>query len=80
MEKNEIDSWEYWEEEFRGMSPEQIEEYWKNEMESAQDAGDGILMDIADGMTPGFRAGLVKERYEKYKKAKAQHDDAEMER
>ena len=77
MEKTNLDTWEYWEEKFKGMTEEEIEAYWVKEMEEANDESIGLIMDAADDLPYGTRAKWVREEYEKYKKAKEQHDSEE---
>ncbi len=74
MEKTNRDTWEYWEEKFKGMTEEEIKAYWVKEMEEAKDEAIGMVMDVADGLPNGTRAKWVREDYERYKKAKEQHD------
>ena len=75
MKDFDMDSWEYWEEKFRGMTEAQIKEYWVREMEEAQ-SETSILMDISDGEY-GARADCVRKSFERFKTAKAKHESKE---
>lgn len=71
----EFENWEYWEKKFKGMTEKEIEEYWKQlRREDEEEEKSGFLMDIADGMTPGFRRNITEKQYAGYKKAKEKHD------
>lgn len=69
---NEKETWEYWENKFRGMSESEIEEYWKSQRKEAHDES-SMLMDFADEF-PGIRAEVVEVDYKRYINAKKQHD------
>ena len=71
-ETNKFETWEYWENKFKGMSEDEIEKYWDNQREEAS-SDDSILMDFADGVA-GLRLGDVNYEYEQYIKAKEKHE------
>lgn len=74
MEESELDTWEYWEERFKGMSEEQIKAFWVRELEEASDIAVGYIMDAADGLPYGTREQWVKQDYKRYKRAKLKHE------
>ena len=69
---DERDTWAYWENKFKGMTQEEIDEYWNKEMREATN-DESMLMDISDGFL-GIRAEIVRASREKYMNAKAKHE------
>ena len=75
IEKVSIDettTWAYWENKFKGMSQEEIDEYWKEEAKQAS-SDESMLMDSADGAA-GVRREIVNLNYQKYLAAKTKHE------
>lgn len=62
-----------WKDNFKGMSDEEINEYWGRQMGFAEDP---ILDD--DGFGSGIRAKMVMENYQKYIAAKKRHEEEQL--
>ena len=73
MDGTELYTWKYWEAKFKGMSDEEINNYWRREMQFSEDP---ILDD--DGFDSGIRAKMVMENYKKYIDAKKRHEEEQL--
>lgn len=76
MDGTELYTWEYWEAKFNGMSDEEINNYWRRQMQISEDP---ILDELDDdGFDSGIRAKMVMENYQKYIAAKKRHEKEQL--